>query len=163
MNMFGDMLTKNREWGDGDWVNEPGLYEPQWFEYKGYSCVAYRNYHGSWCGYVKIPNTSKFSCNDDDIDVHGGITYSGNSLPFEDKEEADFTWIGFDCGHFDDYQPRSEKITMTLVDAAPGDLQDKYFQLKRKMESWQLKKYRTLEFVKDECSKIVDQVEVGND
>lgn len=52
-----------------------------------------------YCGYVKIPDTSRFYGVGYDelgpfITVHGGLTYS--------ELEDDGYWIGFDCNHFDD-------------------------------------------------------------
>lgn len=54
-----------------------------------------------FCGYVNIPKNhpyyhKHYSEIDNEIDVHGGLTFSGgiNSI--------NGYWIGFDCNHYDD-------------------------------------------------------------
>jgi len=85
------------------------------FEAFGLPCYLLRQKSlGHWCGYVQVPKDSRlfrknyyYSSNSElgiskleqainDIDVHGGITYSG------DRKEDGNWWFGFDCGHFGD-------------------------------------------------------------
>ena len=47
------------------------------FVYKEISCVLKRNLLGALCGYCKIPSYIGIDINENDIDVHGGITYTG--------------------------------------------------------------------------------------
>lgn len=61
-----------------------------------------------WCGYVFVPDNHPlkgirydeiWKNTTDDIECHGGLTYSEYGLP----QEASPTWvIGFDCNHYDD-------------------------------------------------------------
>ncbi len=68
-------------------------------EATGYQCVARRGGSGAWCGYVAVPEDHPaFGLDYEDplvvdIDVHGGLTYSG---------ERGF---GFDCAHYGDLVP----------------------------------------------------------
>ena len=62
---------------------------------------------GYWCGYVGIfPNHSLYEVLYPELEVHGGVTYS-NLSSIRDKmaEVKKVWWIGFDCGHYDDYLP----------------------------------------------------------
>ena len=54
-----------------------------------------------YCGYAVIPEDHPFYGADyddveDDIDVHGGLTFSG------DIEDVDGFLLGFDCAHYGD-------------------------------------------------------------
>lgn len=57
--------------------------------------------------YIEIPiNHKLYSKHYDniDIDVHGGLTYSGNYLWIDDETELKDSWfIGWDYAHYDDY------------------------------------------------------------
>jgi len=70
--------------------------------YKGYNyyIVSYGQYP---CAYIELPIYSKFygkSYDDIPIDVHGGLTYSGCTIPFAEKD----TWfIGWDYAHLFDF------------------------------------------------------------
>lgn len=109
-------------WGDGPWVDEPD--KCQWVdEPTGLDCLAVRNHHGSWCGYVGVPPSHPWyeKPYDDQADVHGGITFAGHCSP-DDKTDpsrgichvqepgrpAKPWWLGFDCGHAEDIQPTLE-------------------------------------------------------
>lgn len=50
--------------------------------------------HSYYAGYVEVPKGVK--PNENDIEVHGGVTYNG---PLIDREGI---WIGFDIGHYGD-------------------------------------------------------------
>jgi len=76
--------------------------------YKGFICRVVRiRYLGHLCGYVLLPKNHRlfekeYFCEElEDLDVHGGITYSDYS---EDKK---YWVIGFDCAHFGDFDPAS--------------------------------------------------------
>ena len=83
------------------------------FTHKGYLCsikkLGFKPFPGSdayplltmpwYCGYVQIPSNHPlyeipYPNIEDDIDCHGGLTYSGM--------HKDGWWIGFDCNHCDD-------------------------------------------------------------
>jgi len=51
--------------------------------------------------YIKLPNNSKIDEND--IDVHGGVTYSDDHLWINDNEKLDGKFIGWDYAHYGDY------------------------------------------------------------
>jgi len=75
------------------------------FLHDGYRCYIRRNQHTlTFCGYVDLPSTHPWAgkhysdeslCN---VDVHGGLTYSGWT-------EDGLYRIGFDCYHYGDYSP----------------------------------------------------------
>lgn len=69
-----------------------------------FKCIIKRTPHGKHlCGYVLLTKDNKyFEVEYDDIriHVHGGLTFS-------DFYES--VWmVGFDCGHYNDYQPAYE-------------------------------------------------------
>jgi len=134
--IISDIVTKT----DYPWEYEPDLYE---WTHKGIECVARRNMtHGAWCGYVDVPREvwSIFKADDDHslddrIDVHGGVTYSENSL------DKDAFRIGFDCAHGEDYLPKISNLTRDIM----------YHKDERPT-------YRDLPFVIAECESMVDQI-----
>lgn len=72
-------------------------------EYKGYRYAIFSmGFHP--CAYVEVPASHPYfgkSCDECDIDCHGGVAYSWNRLAtFDDKNTW---WIGWEYGHCDDY------------------------------------------------------------
>lgn len=60
--------------------------------------------HGYGCGYIGVPPEHPWYGQHYDnlhgVDVHGGLTYSDNSVG---KEPADgYWWLGFDTAHYTD-------------------------------------------------------------
>lgn len=51
--------------------------------------------------YVKIPKNHKIDENE--IDVHGGITYSREGLWINENQQIDGYFIGWDYAHYGDY------------------------------------------------------------
>ncbi len=51
--------------------------------------------------YIKLPNNSNIDENE--IDVHGGVTYLDDHLWINDNEKLDGKFIGWDYGHYGDY------------------------------------------------------------
>jgi hypothetical protein len=96
-------------WGPGAWQYEDDYYE---WKYRGLDCHIRRNPSlGTWCGYVTIHDTlhpffllDRTGIIEDNIEVHGGITYS-----FVNKQELTVCF-GFDCGHSDDLMPAYHSI-----------------------------------------------------
>ncbi len=82
-----DLTLLIKEEGDFyEWIN------------KNIHCHIQRNsYLGSWCGYIKIPNSFSMNFNDIYLNCHGGVTYQSS--------DGDYTTIGFDCGHNGDLIP----------------------------------------------------------
>lgn len=78
--------------------------KPKEIFYKGYKGLIIQHPSvGHLCGYVVIPEGHYLyekHYDDIDLDVHGGLTYSGTNLALED----DFC-IGFDCAHAGDWTP----------------------------------------------------------
>lgn len=84
----------------GVWDTDIDTYpEKQYsFEFYGYKCKIKRNDFWVWCGYCQLPDAHPY-CNEsytsdnDDINVHGGITFASNNT------------FGFDCAHYNDLIP----------------------------------------------------------
>lgn len=128
------------------------------FNYKGHPCVVLFMPGAYRCGYVGIPKTHKLAKHGADLDLiscHGGITYSESKLNCCDDEDT--WWIGFDCAHFGDGydietakqyfgdDPDFKRIFYTMED----------FWRESNRES----EIRSLAYVKDECKKLIDQIE----
>ena len=61
--------------------------------------------HGYACGYVGVPPDHpwyKKDYDDIEVDVHGGLTWSDNSVGDEPANEL--WWVGFDPAHYGDTQ-----------------------------------------------------------
>lgn len=130
------------------------------FEYKGYPCVVLFQSMGFRCGYVGLPKGNQYyerEYNFIPIDCHCGLTYSSNRLFHQ--EDKDTWWIGFDCGHACDRYD-IEKIKEYYVD------DEEVMRSVTYMHSYHMLinedcDFRTLDYVKDECKKIVDQLIEG--
>lgn len=146
-----------------EWLNEP---DDIAFEYKGFQCYLKRNRVYAWCGYVEIPEGNKYYRKNgdvetddyEDIDVHGGITFAEATT--SDDPYQKIIVIGFDCCHLEDFAPIEDYMNRKMLDL-PVELQEKMTQL---LHHPLLKKYapektyRNIEFAKNECMKMVDQV-----
>jgi hypothetical protein len=85
-------------------------------------------------GYVGVPKGHKLygkDYNDMDISCHGGLTYSRDYLQFQ--PESDIWWIGFDTAHANDLYSFKYSYDDNAV-------------------------YRDMEYVKNECKKIINQL-----
>jgi hypothetical protein len=130
-------------WGPGPWQDEPDRVE---WRHAGFPCLAVRNTHfGTWCGYAGLPPGHPLYGHHDeglDIEVHGGLTYSGAChmhichVP-EPGEPEHVWWLGFDCGHYLDYAPGAEARFPT---SNPDDI------------------YRTLAYVQAETNRLAEQL-----
>jgi hypothetical protein len=101
----------------GPWMDEPDRVE---WRHLGFPCLIVRQkWSGHLCGYVGVPPGHPHhgdSCDDVDVDVHGGLTFADRCHPGtpvchvpRDGEPADVWWLGFDCAHSFDCSPsRSE-------------------------------------------------------
>lgn len=91
------------ETNDKPWLTEP---DDHLFESHGYVCHAVRRKQlGFWCGYLYLPQGHPdFGKWYDavEVGVHGGLTYA--------ELEGDAWCFGFDCGHFDDWSPKVDKL-----------------------------------------------------
>lgn len=121
------------EWPSGPWDDEPDRIE--WVdEETGLPCLMKRNHAGTWCGYAAVNpghplhgiGYEDLVFSDDpsaDIEVHGGLTYSGFCegeichVPAP-GEPDDVFWYGFDCNHIYDVSPAilaPERRAMTAI------------------------------------------------
>lgn len=128
------------------------------FEYKGYQCVVLFMPRAYRCGYVGIPNSHKLAKKSvDDLGYlycHGGVTYSE---PFLHDCDDDTWWIGFDCAHcFDGYDIETAKQYF----GEEPDFQRTY-AIMQDLWNEANKEYKSSSFsyVKEECKKLVDQIE----
>lgn len=126
-----------------------GIVQEARFEYKGFPCVVLFRTPGYRCGYVGLPKGTVI--NTDSIDCHGGITYSNNSLYL--PEDNGMFWIGFDCCHScDDYDVKKAK-ELFANNKNELELIKTYMNIGYHIGS----NFKTLDYVKKECKKIVDQ------
>lgn len=130
------------------------------FEYKGFPCVILFQSMGFRCGYVGLPKDNQYYGKEYDgipVNCHCGLTYSSSTLFHQ--EEKNTWWIGFDCGHacdgFDidklkEYYADDDEVTRMI------NYMHSYHTMMN--EDYD---YRTLDYVKEECKKIVDQLVEG--
>lgn len=131
-------------WPEGPWKDEPD--KVQWEDHAtGLPCIAKRNEFGAWCGYVGVTdNHDYFHMGFDDdlgLDVHGGLTYADVCQSGDPEHgichipgpgEPDLVWwFGFDCAHSQDFVPGM---------GIPFG------------------QYRDLEYVKQQCTKLAQQL-----
>lgn len=168
---------KLEAYGYGEWVEEPDLVE---FTHKGIDCIVSRIgrtpvdeikeelieagaiclFQGNLCGYIKIPEGHPFTKLDNfldiSIDCHHGLTFG--------KQEDDGFWIGFDCGHMNDFIPGLEMTLKRLRESVPNYpsiVNDDFFkQWKEKDEFRHLftKTYRNIAYCINECKSMADQL-----
>lgn len=104
------------------------------FEYRGFPCVILFMPIGFRNGYVGLPHENK---------------YYG-------KEDKNTWWIGFDCGHCCD------GFDIEAIREHYKDDADVLNQLKTMQGYYSMvnsdTEFRTLDYVKEECRKIVDQL-----
>ena len=123
------------------------------FEYKGFPCVVLFMPMGFRNGYVGLPKGHKYYKKEYEeipMSCHCGLTYGDISL--YGQEDKDTYWIGFDCGHccdgfdlekLDEYYGKSKENEI---------MRDYHLMINEEHE------FRTFEYVKNECMKIVDQL-----
>jgi len=127
------------KWVAGQWDNEPDRVD---FEYAGLRCEVLRGPMGSFNGYVSVPERHpaygidymNFEHPVSNLDVHGGITYSGT------HEDGKSWTFGFDTAHYLDLTP----LDMSLV--VRGIIDNKYGE------------YRNLQYVVEETVKLARQL-----
>lgn len=109
--MNNSRIVDRTGWPSGPWDNEPDRLD---FEHAGLPCLLNRGSLGVWCGYAAVPPGHPLhgkSCDDVDVDVHGGLTYANQCdgeichIP-KPGEPDNVWWFGFDCAHCDDTAPR---------------------------------------------------------
>lgn len=158
-------------WGPGPWNQEPD--KTQWVdEATGLDCLAVRHEgSGHWCGYVGVPPTHPAfgkgyddvrGTEEDYVSVHGGITFAGRCQPGDpdnpgkgichvpEPGRPEVWWFGFDCNHYQDFAPKREAEFR-----APGGIYERIGISTSYMEG---SEYRTLDFVREECSQLAGQL-----
>ena len=138
------------------------------FESNGYKCVVVITPMGHRCGYVGV-NAShplylvlydeeihKGLTLESEINVHGGLTFSGNRLIDLMNVDDTLWYFGFDCAHCCDIPD---------FDAALNTFKDNDIivrRLKFNKSLWEEHKtgeaIRTLEYVEKECIKLAEQL-----
>lgn len=146
------------QWGNGPWNQEPDEEE---FEYKGYNCLLRRSPWGVWCGYIHIKLPSKIYKGEEedsyDFDVHGGITLAQTW----ETNDGKILSLGFDCGHFSDKKPID---ILSYTDFIIKNIDDAFIKKKlldnnsKIKEMYENRTYRTIDFARNECKKLVDQI-----
>lgn len=129
-------------------MNKFAVVEKQ-FDYKGHDCICVFTRNGYRCGYVST--TLRRHYDDFDIDCHCGLTFSG-ALPEAYAPKKAF-YIGFDCGHYCDGIDPKLAYELGLIDEATKEMFEKAFSY--------LSDYpvRDVDYVENECKKIVYQLE----
>jgi hypothetical protein len=129
--------------------------------YKGYPYVVLFMPGAYRCGYVGVPYSHKLAKKSFDelshLRCHGGVTYAESHLYNCDDKYT--WWIGFDCAHcFDGYD-------IEIANRYFGDDPD-FKRIFHTMEDFLIEsnkdqetKIRSLAYVKDECKKLIDQIE----
>jgi len=100
-------------------------------------------------GYLEIPRSWKVDTNH--LNAHGGITYTGDCFW---KKRSKNVAIGFDCCHYDDYNP-GMRNTMKLLSMGTADAFDKAFPSKGHNP---LETYRDVKFVTHELQHLARQL-----
>lgn len=93
------------------WEEEEDCYE---FKFKGFDCLIIRNpIMKNLCGYVGVKEGHPWfekPYQDVEAHVHGGLTYSdhcqGHICHKTENEDDNVWWLGFDCGHWNDFIPK---------------------------------------------------------
>lgn len=147
---------KTKGWPSGPWDKEPD--KVQWPDKAtGLPCLAVRNHHGNWCGYVGLPPGHPLHGKDYNeldhinINVHGGLTFADKCSPGATEgqgichvpgpgEPEHVWWLGFDCAHYMDCSPQDALFSRQLGN--PGKLGI----------------YRTLRYVKNQCRRLAKQL-----
>jgi hypothetical protein len=120
---------------------KPWETEPDFLEFidedTGYRCFIERRPElNHLCGYVELPKEHKLygSFSEENfynIEVHGGVTYTGKREFKQQNYTADYV-VGFDCGH--------------AGDLVPG------------VKSFHEEVYRDIEYVTNECKNLAKQL-----
>lgn len=121
------------------------------FQYKGHECICIFNYRGHRCGYVSVKEDIPFYERTEDC--HCGLSFNG-TLPF-DYGQTEKYYIGFDCGHICDSPDFDQAYKYELITEGERDRCKDIYQ--RLLDC----PVRDLNYVIENCKKIVDQIEKG--
>ena len=124
-----------------------GVVEKQ-FDYRGHDCICIFNKHGFRCGYVSVDANKDYM--DYDIDCHGGLTFFGELFPYYNPKAK--YYIGFDCYHIGDAYDMQQALEYNLI------TQEEFDKCEQDVYPFE-DVVRDVDFVEDNCRKIVDQLE----
>ena len=128
-----------------------GVVEKQ-FEYKGHDCICVFSCLGYRCGYVSVDNYK--DCYEYDIDCHCGLSFGPSTLP-KDYNPKKTCYIGFDCGHICDGNDYDTALKYGLINERQYN---NFIEMQIHLPTF-LEPVRSLEYVEEQCKKIVDQLE----
>ena len=159
-------------WRRGQWDSEPD--KMQWQdEETGLPCLAVRAGHGAWCGYVGVaeghPWFEQHYRELEDVEVHGGITFSDFCAPADrdesgichvpDPGEPDHVWwLGFDCAHAFDVTPRH--LSMMDIGHLLSSFTDGILGTEATLKGPR-DEYRTIAYVRSEVASLARQVKAA--
>jgi hypothetical protein len=132
--------------------------------YKEYEYLITFNDMGFRCGYIAIPTDHKFydnnfMDNDEELEVHGGITFSEQHSLVEDilGKQCTDKWIGFDAGHFGDIPDidATLKYFPHLREARKNHVIEMAHIFEKDCFNHSMK---TFEYMEDECKSLIDQL-----
>lgn len=136
--------------------NNPSVIEEHTEIYRDYQYTVVFNDGGHRCGYVKVPPDNPAhneSYDDVRVECHGGLTYG------KQDETGEGSWIGFDCAHYSD-APEIAKAKEIFPDSKRWHVQELIENLGAENPFPKpVKHVRTLEYVKEECRSIIDQLQ----
>ena len=130
-----------------------GVVEKQ-FEYKGHDCICVFSCLGYRCGYVSVDNYK--DCYEYDIDCHCGLSFGPSTL-LKDYNPKKTCYIGFDCGHICDGNDYDTALKYGLINEKQYN---NFIEMQIHLSTF-LEPVRSLEYVEEQCKKIVDQLEAG--
>lgn len=131
-------------------INRGWLIESD-FNYGGYRCIVVGQDLGFRCGYVGLPKGHKLYRTESEkleLNVHGGLTYSGGGIDSDYPVESDLWWLGFDCGHCCD--GIDEQLVRQL--APPQFIESRLYHIDHTLQ------VRTKEYVESELRNMVEQI-----
>jgi hypothetical protein len=155
------LVIDKATWGEGPWQSEPDRAE---WRHAGLPCLALRNQHGAWCGYVAVPPGHSLHgkpYDDADVSVHGGLTYanrcSGHICHTPQPDDSDDVWwFGFDCLHGGDFGPA---MHARMRDLGSPYADEPYDHAKAvAAHSFFVDVYRTLDYVRAETNALAEQL-----
>ena len=129
------------------------------FIHKGLRCVVVFTSMGHRCGYVGVPKEhilygKSYSDIIEDLDVHGGITYSEGNNNYPVTADDKLWWLGFDLAHYMDGKDLDLALKYELLD------EDTYFKLKEIENMYPISEttVKSLEYCIDECKSLAKQL-----
>lgn len=131
-----------------------GVVEKQ-FEYKGHDCICVFNCLGYRCGYVLVDDYK--DCYEYDIECHCGLSFGASRLPECYNPKKETYYIGFDCGHICDGNDYDTALKYNLINEKQYN---NFIEMQIHLPTF-LEPVRSLEYVEEQCKKIVDQLEAG--